>query len=228
MSTPAEALESKLGYRFRNPQLLVRALTHRSRSSETTASEETGDNEQLEFLGDSILGFVASEALVSKNPGAHEGQLSQWKAQLVSSAHLYECALKLELGPHLLLGKGEDRNGGRERRTLLANATEAIIAAIHLDGGIECARRFIHEHILGALEEPNSMDTLGLLNYKSALQEKVQALGLPTPRYTIIETTGPEHAKVFTVEAAVGNRYISRASGSSKKGREPARCAFDD
>jgi ribonuclease III len=218
MPEPVGALESKIGYRFANPDLLLRALTHRSRASEQPSSiDSSADNEQLEFLGDSILGFVVSEALVTREPSADEGQLSQWKAHLVSSTHLYRCALKLDLGNFLILGKGEEKNGGRERKTLLADAMEAIIAAIHLDSGIERARLFVHQHVLDAFEEPASMAVLGLLNYKSALQEKVQAIGLPPPRYAIVETSGPEHAKLFTVEAAVGNQFVSRATGSSKK-----------
>lgn len=218
MSDPVAAIESALGYRFANRGLLVRALTHRSWAAELPSlNKPSADNEQLEFLGDSILGFIVSEALVFKHPSAHEGQLSQWKAQLVSSAHLYQCALALNLGDFLILGKGEEKNGGRERRTLLADAMEAILAAIHLDGGIESARAFVYNHILGAFEDSTRMTVLGLLNYKSALQEKVQALGLPPPRYTIVETSGPEHAKLFTVEAAIGSQYVGRAIGTSKK-----------
>jgi ribonuclease-3 len=216
MSQAIAALESKLGYRFVNRDLLIRALTHRSWSSDLPSPPHVSlDNEQLEFLGDAILGFVVSEALIAKDPSAQEGQLSQAKAQLVSSAHLYQCALTLGLGTFLILGKGEEKNGGRERRTLLADAMEAIIAAIHLDGGMDSARAFVFRHILEPFEE--LAGTVGLSNYKSALQEKVQAMGLPTPRYTIVETSGPEHAKLFTVEAAVGDRFIGRATGTSKK-----------
>src|ERR1700685_2663354 len=123
MNVGVDALEEKLGYRFRDRELLVRALTHRSWLSERGSPlPENTDNEQLEFLGDSVLGFIVSEGLVLRHAGAREGQLSQWKAQLVSSAHLYRCALALDLGQYLRLGKGEERNGGREGKTLLANA----------------------------------------------------------------------------------------------------------
>ena len=221
-AVPLELLEEKLGYRFRNRELLTRALTHRSAVGDrgpylTEPGTESSDNEQLEFLGDSILGFVASEALVARHPGVHEGQLSQWKAHLVSATHLHECALELELGQHLLLGKGEERNGGRERKTLLANGMEAIIAAVYLDGGMERARGFVQEHVLSVLESPLDVESLGLLNHKSVLQEKTQAMGLPVPRYATVETNGPEHAKVFTVEVRIGDRYSMRAEGSSKK-----------
>ncbi|HEX3684821.1 MAG TPA: ribonuclease III [Bryobacteraceae bacterium] len=218
MDIAVEALEQRLGYRFRDRELLVRALTHRSWLAERgTPVADGGDNEQLEFLGDSILGFIASESLVLRHPGAQEGQLSQWKAQLVSSAHLYRCALALDLGRFLRLGRGEERNGGRERKTVLANALEAVMAAIHVDGGIEAARRFTVEHILGALDSGETMDSIGLLNYKGILHERAQALGLPIPEYTTVETSGPDHAKVFTVEARIGESLATRASGPSKK-----------
>lgn len=218
MMRALEALEEKLGYRFKDRELLVRALTHRSWLSERSSPmPESGDNEQLEFLGDAILGFVVSEALVLKYPAAREGQLSQWKAHLVSSAYLHQRARALQVGEFLRLGKGEDRNGGRERKTLLANAFEAVIAALHLDGGIEIAGQFIQEQVLRGMDRPEDVESIGLLNHKSVLQERTQALGLPIPRYSTVEASGPEHAKVFTVEARVGDRWVSRATGSSKK-----------
>jgi ribonuclease-3 len=219
MDPRIQALEEKLGHRFRNPELLVRALTHCSWLAERASTRpEENDNEQLEFLGDSILGFIVSESLVSRYPSLREGRLSQWKAHLVSATHLHRCALDLGLGDHLLLGKGEERNGGRGRKALLANALEAVIAALHMDGGIEVARRFIEEHVLGPVENRGDAESIGLLNHKSVLQEKAQALGLPAPQYAVVETSGPEHAKIFTVEAAIGGRFRSRGSGSSKKG----------
>ncbi len=218
-------LEDKLGYRFRRRELLILALTHRSAlgdrgpagTERSPEASESGDNEQLEFLGDSILGFIASEALVTRHPDVLEGQLSQWKGHLVSATHLHACALELGLGQYLLLGKGEERNGGRERKTLLANGLEAVIAAVYLDGGMERARAFIEAHVLSVLESPDDVESLGLLNHKSVLQERTQAMGLPVPRYTTVETSGPEHAKIFTVEVTVGSRLAMRAHGSSKK-----------
>jgi ribonuclease III len=219
MKPPIQALEEKLGYHFRNQELLVRALTHRSWLSEHASDvPENSDNEQLEFLGDSILGFVVSESLVKRHPSLREGQLSQWKADLVSATHLHRSAADLGLGDHLLLGKGEERNGGRQRKTLLANALEAVIAAVHMDGGIDAARRLIQQHLLGALENADDVNSIGLLNHKSVLHEKAQALGLPAPRYDIVDTSGPEHAKVFTIEVTIGEKFSSRGSGSSKKG----------
>lgn len=219
MADPLAALEEKLGYRFQDRALLIRALTHRSWSPERdpAASSPDSDNEQLEFLGDSILGFVASEALVNKHPYAREGQLSKWKSHLVSAAHLHDCARDLGLGDYMLLGKGEERNGGRERKTVLANALEAIIAAIYRDGGMSAVREFLSRHILRTLDDAEAFGALALLNHKSVLQERTQALGLPAPRYVIIAASGPEHAKVFTVEARVNDRLAMRATGPSKK-----------
>jgi ribonuclease III len=218
MTAGLDAFEETLGYRFRDKELLLRALTHRSWLAEQGSPlAAESDNEQLEFLGDSILGFIVSESLVERHAQTREGQLSQWKAQLVSSAHLHRCALELNLGQYLRLGKGEDRNGGRERKTVLANALEAVIAAIHMDGGIEAARRFTIDHVLGVLASGETVDTLGLLNYKGILHERAQALGLPSPEYTTIAASGPDHAKVFTVEARIGEHLTSRAMGSSKK-----------
>ncbi len=218
MSSPFRLLEQKAGYEFVNPELLKRALTHRSFLSERAADlPETSDNEQLEFLGDSVLGFLVSEALVAHQPNALEGQLSKWKAHLVSATHLHQSALRLGLGDHLRLGKGEDRNGGRGRKTLLANALEAVIAAIYLDGGIASARKFINEHVLSLFQNPEDLESVEAFNHKSTLQELTQALRLPTPRYVTVETSGPEHAKIFKVEVQVGDCYSCRAEGTSKK-----------
>jgi len=218
MKPPIEALQEKLGHQFRNQELLLRALTHRSWLSERGSPlPENSDNEQLEFLGDAILGFIVSESLVTQHPLLREGQLSQWKAHLVSASHLHCCAADLRLGDHLLLGRGEERNGGRERKTLLSNALEAVIAAIHMDFGIDAARSFIEEHVLGPLGNADDVKSIGLLNHKSVLHEKAQALGLPAPQYEIVETGGPEHAKIFIIEASIGERFRSRGTGSSKK-----------
>jgi ribonuclease-3 len=204
-------LEEKLGYRFSNKELLIRALTHRSSLSDKTGRmPDAEDNEQLEFLGDAVLGFVVSEALFRRFPNAREGLLSQWKSHLVSANYLHKRAVALGLGEFLLLGKGEERNGGRARPTLLANAFEAVIAAMHLDGGAEPARAFIERTVL-------DNEHVELLNHKSVLQERTQAMGLPVPRYTTVHSTGPQHAKEFTVEARVGDGLTARAVGNSKK-----------
>jgi ribonuclease-3 len=215
MNLPIDRLEENLGYRFKNRELLFRALTHRSCASEFPP-DQCADNEQLEFLGDSVLGFVVSEALVSKYPATREGDLSQWKSHLVSCTYLHQCALAIELGNFLCLGKGEERNGGRTRKTVLANAFEAIIAAVHLDGGVEVAKAFVHAKVLTGLDQMAN-GAIELLNHKSVLQERTQAMGLPIPRYSTVGAAGPEHAKVFTVEARVGDLLSTRATGTSKK-----------
>ena len=216
MQEPVEELQRKLGYEFNDRQLLRRALTHRSFTAEVS-SEDLADNEQLEFLGDSVLGFIVSEALVERYPQADEGRLSQIKAHLVSAQHLYQCALLLGVGEFLHLGRGEERNGGRGRKTLLANALEALIAAVHLDGGIDPARTFIRREVLGKLDAIDELGPTALLNYKNLVQERAQALSLPLPRYVLVATSGPEHAKLFTVEARIGEQFTCRARASSKK-----------
>lgn len=218
MSAALELLEEKLGYRFRNRSLLLHGLTHRSWSMEHRDDfPERRDNERFEFLGDAVLGFVVSEALLDSFPDESEGQLSQRKHHLVSSNHLHLCAIDLGLGAFLLLGKGEEQNGGRGRPNVLADAFEAVIAAIHLDGGLEPVRDFIHRSVLREDHGANQLTPDGLRNYKNLLQEEAQARKLPIPRYTVVNTTGPEHAKVFLVEASIGDRYTSRGEGSSKK-----------
>jgi len=214
MSAEQPTLEELLGYRFQRPELLQHALTHRSSIYEKN-SQAAADNEQLEFLGDAILGFLASDMLLERCPDFSEGRLSKLKAQLVSATHLHEVALKIGLGGHLRLGRGEELSGGREKKALLANALEAVIAAVYLDGGMEPAREFVARYIIGQAELPQA--GLEVTDYKSALQEKAQALKLPQPRYSIIEERGPEHAKTFLVEVRVGRDWSSRAEGLSKK-----------
>jgi len=215
MGAAQAELEEVLGYRFERPELLVRALTHRSSVHERNPSGSVVDNEQLEFLGDSILGFLISDMLLARHPEFLEGRLSKLKAHLVSSSHLHSVALKIGIGNHLRLGRGEELSGGREKKALLANALEAVIAAIYLDGGMVPAREFVLRHV--AADAEISLADLGVIDYKSALQEKAQALKLPQPRYSIIEERGPEHAKTFLVEARVGRDWSSRAEGLSKK-----------
>jgi len=216
MEADRELLEAGIGYRFRSRELLQRALTHRSwLEGRTSSDQEHEDNEQLEFLGDSVLGFVIAEALVLRRPDAREGQLSRWKAHLVSAAHLHRCALDLDIGRYLLLGRGEDRSGGRERRALLSDAVEALIAAVYLDGGIVSVRQFIEEHILKA--NPDLDETTQENNQKVDLQARAKALGLPNPHYSVVAEEGPDHAKVFVIEVRLGEQLASRARASTKK-----------
>lgn len=214
------ALQQKLGYVFQDQQLILRALTHKSRAFENGPagpSERAADNEQLEFLGDAILGFLISELLFNRHPTFPEGRLSQLKAFLVSATHLYESAQNLGLGEYLLLGRGEELSGGREKRALLADAMEAIIAAMYLDGGVEPVKQFVLTRVVGEFDEAAGEDESLVVDYKAALQELTQTLRLPPPRYITIRESGPEHRKTFTVEARVGPELAENAEGTSKK-----------
>ncbi len=203
-------LEAAIGHSFQNRDVFRRALTHSSSTAETSA--DLTHNEQLEFLGDSILGFLLSEALVQRFPDYREGALSKLKAHLASSVHLHQVARSLNLGAYLVLGKGEEHSGGRLKPTLLANATEALIAALYLDAGMEAARAFIERFVIGGVVVPPEH-----LDLKGELQELAQAHHLPAPRYSILESRGPEHAKLFTVEVRMGKDHAARAEGPSKK-----------
>jgi ribonuclease-3 len=215
-------LELKLQYRFTNPELLRRALIHSSLANEIrTPVHPVTDNEQLEFLGDSVLGFLAAEALVRRHSEAREGELSRRKAHLVSAAHLHGVARRLDLGSFLELGRSEEMSGGRTKKTLLVDALEAVIAAIFLDGGMDAARQFVDAHILDAPysgdEEAGTDIQPAITNFKSALQELAQARSLPQPRYTVVREKGPEHSKTFTVEVRVGKAWTGQAEGRTKK-----------
>jgi ribonuclease-3 len=222
---PAEpaSLEAKLNYRFSDPELLHRALTHSSLANETKVASGAllTDNEQLEFLGDSILGFLVSEALVRRNPEQREGELSRQKAHLVSAAHLHGVARRLDLGSYLELGRSEEMSGGRAKKTLLVDGLEAVIAAIYLDGGIEATRAFVAGQVLDAPfagdEESETDIQPAITNFKSALQELAQSRKLPQPRYAIVRERGPEHSKTFTVEVRIGKDWSGQAEGRTKK-----------
>ncbi len=218
MPADLAVLEAALGHVFSNRKLLTQALTHKSRIYEKSPNGSTAsDNEQLEFLGDSILGYVVSECLVRRFPHFPEGKLSKLKAHLVSAARLYEVAQELKLGEYLLLGRGEEMSGGREKKALLADALEALIAAIYLDAGMDAARKFIESRIAHSLDELAEGSGNGMKDFKSALQEMAQVLKLPPPRYVIVGEEGPEHSKTFTVEVRLGKDWVSRAQGLSKK-----------
>jgi ribonuclease III len=224
MRADLDALEVAAGHRFRDREILCRALTHSSHVHEQAIANGQAtarDNEQLEFLGDSVLGFVISEDLVQRHPEAAEGRLSKLKAHLVSAAWLHESALRLRLGEYLELGRGEEMSGGRTKKTLLVDALEALIAAIYLDGGMEPARAFIQRFVVAPGLPEAGVDgeqgSRNLTDYKSALQEFAQARRLPPPRYVIVRERGPEHSKTFTVEARVGREWVGQAEGNTKK-----------
>ncbi len=223
MRAEPATLELKLNYRFSNPELLRRALTHSSLANECHVGPNSplNDNEQLEFLGDSILGFLIADALVGRFPECHEGELSRLKAHLVSAAHLHGVARRLDVGSYLELGRSEEMSGGRAKKTLLVDALEALIAAIYLDGGVEPARSFVAGHVLDApyfsdVEAGTDIQP-AITNFKSALQELAQSRRLPQPRYSIVREKGPEHSKTFTVEVRVGKDWNGQAEGRTKK-----------
>lgn len=211
-----DTLEEQISYRFRKAEWLQEALTHSSYARETT--ERVRDNEQLEFLGDAVLGFVVSFRLADAFPDYPEGKLSRARARLVAAENLSKVASRLELGRYLRLGRGEEKTGGRFKSRLAVNALEALIAAIYLDGGIHAAEAFIGAFILPAdlKEEKHDLFTI---DYKSSLQERLQAEGLGPVCYEVIAEEGPQHRKTFIIEArAVG--VAARGSGESKKAAE--------
>jgi len=202
MRADLESLEIAIGHRFTNREILERALTHRSHVHEKGPPPTDGvpfcDNEQLEFLGDAVLGFLVSEALVARFPDYSEGRLSKLKAHIVSAAHLHGVAEGLQLGSYLQLGRGEELSGGRSKRTLLVDSLEALMAALYLDAGIGRVREFISRLVVGAgAGESLGEDRLpeSFTDFKSALQELARARKLPLPRYVTVRERGPEHSK---------------------------------
>ena len=207
-------LEEKLGYSFQNRELLENALTHSSRANESRG--KLPSNERLEFLGDSILGMVVADHLYRGHPDLPEGDLTRTRAALVCEESLVEVAQALNLGEYLRLGKGESSGGGRERPSIQADAVEAVLAAIYLDGGIGSARKFIQKFIL-------SRETDGLakpLDHKTALQELVQRESGQVLRYRLVGEEGPAHNKRFFVEVTLNGQAVGSGSGRSKKEAE--------
>ncbi len=231
------------GYTFKDRGLLTLALTHSSLAYESNPEgtpDPGSDNERLEFLGDAVLGLVVAEALYRRLPALREGDLTRLRASLVSSRHLAQVAQRIQLGPMLLLGRGEAHSGGQRKPALLANALEAVIAALYLDGGLAAAREFIHRHII----EPAEDSLVGVLHssepfsgavgdYKSALQERLQAAGHDQPQYVLAAQSGPDHQKRFRIEVRVAGAdgvplTLASADGTTKKQaqQEAARLAF--
>lgn len=218
-----QALEKALQYQFRDTALLREALRHSSYANEHRGDESVS-NERLEFLGDSVLGFVTAEFLFRKHPNAPEGELTRIRARLVCEESLYEVAQRLELGKYLCLGHGEEAGGGRTRPSILADATEAVIAAIYLDGGIEPAAALIHRMLLDGAAEERFVEQRR--DYKTALQELVQRTPNHALRYCLVGESGPDHAKTFTVDVLLGAEVVGTGSGRSKKEAEQnAACA---
>jgi len=222
-----EALQQAIGYRFRDRGLLEHAMTHTSRANEDVSGGVI-DNESLEFLGDAVLGFVVADMLFRDFPEYDEGQKSKTKAAVVSTTTLARQADRLNLGEHLLLGRGEEKTGGRHKQALLADGYEALIAAIYLDGGIEHARTFIVRQFAPLLDDARRAGAGGQ-DFKSALQELLQARELPLPEYRLVAAVGPDHRKQFEIEVVVRGEPLASATGTSKKDaeQEAARAALE-
>jgi ribonuclease-3 len=212
-----EDLQARIGYRFRDRGLLEHALTHKSRAAED-ATGGVADNESLEFLGDAVLGLVVADTLFHQYPTYNEGQKSKVKAAVVSTQALARQAEEIRLGDHLILGRGEEKTGGRFKQALLADAYEALIAAIYLDGGLDAAAAFLRRELKAAIDA-GSAQTFAP-DYKSTLQERLQALGHPLPEYRVSGEAGPDHRKIFSVEVVVSGRVLGAASGRAKKEAE--------
>jgi ribonuclease-3 len=222
-----DEIEARIDYRFNDRGLLEHALTHKSRAAEDI-SGGVADNESLEFLGDAVLGLVVADALFRQYPTYDEGQKSKIKASVVSTQALARQAEEIRLGDHLILGRGEEKTGGRFKQALLADAYEALIAAIYLDGGIEAAETFLCRELKEAIDAGAARNFVGQ-DYKSALQERVQALGRALPEYRIAGEAGPDHRKIFSIEVVVGGEVLGAASGKAKKEaeQEAARLALE-
>ncbi|MBX3157962.1 MAG: ribonuclease III [Deltaproteobacteria bacterium] len=208
-------LEDVLGYRFGDGELLEQALRHASYCNEQGKKQQ--DNQRLEFLGDAVLSLCVSQRLMSRFPTAHEGDLSVTRAQVVSEEGLSEVARTLGFGNYLLLGKGEEKSGGRGKAKILADAFEAIIAAVYLDGGFQAANDLV-ERLL--TERINAAEIKNFYDFKTRLQETSQARLRATPTYRVVQELGPDHDKRFVVAVTIGNDEWARAVGKSKKEAE--------
>jgi len=232
-------LESAIGHQFRDRGVLELALTHSSYAREAESQQaakgeiiNVGDNEQLEFLGDSVLGLVTSHELYQRFPKFQEGQLSKLRAYLVSEKHLILAAKKLKIGRYLHLGRGEEMSGGRDKTALQVDALEAVLGAMYLDAGIDKPRSFILEKIIGTeirkLGRRRADTPLPVTDYKSALQETSHSMGMHQPSYAVVREQGPQHNKMFTVEVRIRRpekarpEYTGQADGTTKKKGEQA------
>jgi ribonuclease-3 len=212
-----DELQARIGYRFRDRGLLEHALTHKSRAAEDASGGVT-DNESLEFLGDAVLGLVVADVLFHQYPDYDEGQKSKIKAAVVSTQSLARHAERLRLGDHLILGRGEEKTGGRFKQALLADGYEALIAALYLDGGLDAAETFLRKELKDAIDEGSAQTFVR--DYKSALQERLQALGRSLPEYRVSGEAGPDHRKTFSVEVVVNGEVLGTATGRAKKEAE--------
>lgn len=211
-------LEERIGYKFRNSLLLAEALTHPSLAYET--QKPHFDNQRLEFLGDAVIQLILTEQLYSMFPAFSEGRLTKLRSRLVSRNALQEYANLFELGEYLMMGKGEEASGGRERASTLADAFEALAGAIYLDGGLEATQVFLFKFCRMAIEEIE--DTPSEVNPKGQLQEILQAISSTSPRYRVLSQEGPDHCKTFESCVEWENFQLGLGSGSSKKEAEAA------
>lgn len=209
-------LQSAIRVRFTNKNLLLRALTHRSYANEMNGTLK--DNERLEYLGDSVLALIINEYLFKHFAEYHEGDLAKIKSAVVSEEMLYKVALEINLGEYILLGKGEEKSGGRERVSILANTVESLIGAMYLDCGLKKTKKFtldlFKKHIANIDKRPSLRDP------KTSLQEIVQKKYKTKPEYKVIDETGPDHHKQFTVQLTINKNFIVKATGSSKRKAE--------
>ena len=219
MNKKLSMLEECIGYEFKDKGILSHAMTHSSYANEKRW-EKSRCNERLEFLGDAVLELVSSDFLFHKNEKMPEGELTKTRASMVCEPALAYCAFEIHLGEYLLLGKGEDATGGRERNSVVSDAMEALIGAIYLDGGFANAKEFIHNFILNDMEHKQLF-----YDSKTILQEMVQSMGEEPLFYELLKEEGPDHNKVFEVCAKVGDEEIGRGTGRTKKAAE-AKAAY--
>ena len=211
-----DEIETKIGYKFRNPDILTRALTHRSWAHENGAEQNTEDNERLEFIGDSVLGLTIAEHLFRENPQMDEGELTLMKHHLVSTTMLADLSKTLGLGDAVKIGRGEEKTSGRSKPAILADTLEAVIAAIFLDGGYDAAKKFIVELFAKEFTRATPQSSL---DYKTLLQETLQAEKLAAPQYELTGSEGKPHDRTFFVEARWENG-VSKGTGNSRKAAE--------
>ncbi|HEY6129918.1 MAG TPA: ribonuclease III [Candidatus Acidoferrum sp.] len=231
-----DQIQERLGYRFRDSGLLVRALTHSSAVPELRLAAEStgvpcpeiGDNERLEFLGDAVLDLLASEYLVEKFPDWSEGQLSRSRAYMVNALALVEAARRLGVGEFLRLGRGEEKTGGREKAAILADALEAVVGAVFLDSGLEPARDLLRRVLFEYAFEGSGIH-MADSDRKSALQEYLQGRGRPPAEYRVAREEGPDHQKLFHIEVWSLGECLARGDGTTKKEAEQkaARAALE-
>jgi len=210
--------EKKIGYTFKDKDILIQALSHSSFAYENPQDNHS-DNEVMEFLGDSVLGFIIADYLCQSYPELSEGELSKLKSQAASTTALFNFAKNIKLDKYILLGKGEAKSGGRNKKTILAGAFEALIAAIYRDSGITEAKNLLLSQVQSLFKKIN-VDKFLINNYKSALQEYLQKSNLPAPRYKTVTSRGPNHKMSFTVEVFSEKNPLAKAKGSSKKNAE--------